>query len=179
MEIRALHSDFISLCFPFLTSRLICQFLPHRKQYISSTKPTGWWCLWKQSLFSVTYTHNIPKHCAHRVQNVRMLKMKCKWAAAAAVYSRTKLLHDSQQGQEVFVLSKGSRRALEATQPPTPWVSGEVSPRVTLPGREADHSPASSVQVVNKSSYTWSWSLPYGMQRFSRHWTFILSPSGL
>jgi hypothetical protein len=42
-----------------------------------------------------------------------------------------------------------SRPTLEHTQPHTQWVSGALSPGVKLQGREADHSYASSEEIMN------------------------------
>jgi hypothetical protein len=39
-------------------------------------------------------------------------------------------------------------------QPPIQWVPGTLSPRVKRPGREADHSPPSSAEVMNAWRYT-------------------------
>jgi len=52
------------------------------------------------------------------------------------------------------ILTTISRRysvqpALGPTQPPIQWVLGALSPVVKRPTREADHSPASSVEVKN------------------------------
>jgi hypothetical protein len=54
---------------------------------------------------------------------------------------------DPRQTQEIFPLTSVSRPALEPTQPPVQWVPGVLSPR---PGRDADHSPPSSAEVVNE-----------------------------
>jgi hypothetical protein len=43
----------------------------------------------------------------------------------------------------------GSTPALGSIQPPIQWVPGPLSPAVKRPGREADHSPPSSVEVKN------------------------------
>jgi hypothetical protein len=40
------------------------------------------------------------------------------------------------------------------TQPPTQWVLAVLIPGVKRPGREADHSPPSRVEVKNVWSYT-------------------------
>jgi hypothetical protein len=49
-----------------------------------------------------------------------------------------------------------SRTALGPTQPPVQWVLGALSLGVKRPGREADHSPPSSVEVKNACSYTFT-----------------------
>jgi hypothetical protein len=52
---------------------------------------------------------------------------------------------DSRQGQDIFLFSTISRRALELTQTPIQWVPGIFSRRyIRWPGREADHSPSSA-----------------------------------
>jgi hypothetical protein len=58
---------------------------------------------------------------------------------------------DPRQGQRIFPLSSVSRPALGPTQPPVQWVPGVLSPGIRArPGREADHSPSSSAEVVNE-----------------------------
>jgi hypothetical protein len=46
-----------------------------------------------------------------------------------------------------IILSTSSRPALGPTQSPIQWVPGALSPGVKRPGREADHSPPTSVGV--------------------------------
>jgi hypothetical protein len=41
---------------------------------------------------------------------------------------------DSRQGQEIFLLSTASRKALGSTQPPIQWVRGALSPGVKRAG---------------------------------------------
>jgi hypothetical protein len=48
----------------------------------------------------------------------------------------------------------GPNTALGSTQPPIQWVPGVLSLGVKRPGREADHSPPSIVEVKNAWSYT-------------------------
>jgi hypothetical protein len=50
-------------------------------------------------------------------------------------------------GGEFFLFTTASRTALGPTQPPIQWVSGALSLGVKRPGREADHSPPSSIEV--------------------------------
>jgi hypothetical protein len=42
-----------------------------------------------------------------------------------------------------------SRPALEPTQPPVQWITRAFTPGLKQSGREADHSPPSSVEVKN------------------------------
>jgi hypothetical protein len=53
-------------------------------------------------------------------------------------------MFDSRQGQEIFLFSTASMPALGPTQPPIPWVPGDLSPGIERPGREAKYSPPSS-----------------------------------
>jgi hypothetical protein len=58
---------------------------------------------------------------------------------------------DPRQGQRIFPLASVSRLALGPTQPPVQWVPGVLSPGVEArPGRDADHSPPSSAEVVSE-----------------------------
>jgi hypothetical protein len=57
----------------------------------------------------------------------------------------------SRQGQRIFPLSSVSRPALGLSEPPVQWIPGVLSPGVKArPGRDADHSPPSSAEVVNE-----------------------------
>jgi hypothetical protein len=53
-----------------------------------------------------------------------------------------------------FLFSTASRPALGLIQPPIQWVPGLFSLEVTWLECEADHSPPSSAEVINKWSYT-------------------------
>jgi hypothetical protein len=55
-------------------------------------------------------------------------------------------------GSKVFSIS--SRPALGLTQTPIQWVTGALSPEVKQPGREADHSAPTSVEVKKIWIYT-------------------------
>jgi hypothetical protein len=57
-------------------------------------------------------------------------------------------------GVGIFLLTTASRSALRPTQPLIQWVPGALSLGVKQPGREADHSLPSSVDVKNACSYT-------------------------
>jgi hypothetical protein len=63
---------------------------------------------------------------------------------------------DSRQGLGIFLFITVSRTAVGPTQPPIQWVPGAPSLRVKQPGREADHSPPSSAEVMNAWSYTFA-----------------------
>jgi hypothetical protein len=53
--------------------------------------------------------------------------------------------------KDFFPVASLSRPALRPTQPPVQWIPGVLSPGVKArPGRDADHSPPSSAEVVNE-----------------------------
>jgi hypothetical protein len=54
---------------------------------------------------------------------------------------------ESRQGLGIFLSTTVSRRTMRPTQPPIQWILGALSLGVKRPGREADHSPPSSVEV--------------------------------
>jgi hypothetical protein len=54
---------------------------------------------------------------------------------------------DFWRGLGIFLFTTASRAAVVPTQPPIQWVPGTLSLGVKRPGREADHSPPSSVEV--------------------------------
>jgi hypothetical protein len=54
---------------------------------------------------------------------------------------------DSRRGLWIFLFTTASRTALGPTQPPIQRVPGALSLGVKRPGREADNSPPSSVEV--------------------------------
>jgi hypothetical protein len=54
---------------------------------------------------------------------------------------------ESRQGGGNFFLTTEFRTALGPTQPPIQWVPGALSLEIRWPGREADHSLPSSVEV--------------------------------
>jgi hypothetical protein len=57
----------------------------------------------------------------------------------------------SPAGARIFPLASVSRPALGPTQPPVQWVSGGPFPGgKAWPGRDADHSPPCSAEVVNE-----------------------------
>jgi hypothetical protein len=55
-------------------------------------------------------------------------------------------------GSRIFFTS--SRPALGPIQPPIQWVTGALIPEVKRQGREADHSPPTSVEVKKICIYT-------------------------
>jgi hypothetical protein len=57
----------------------------------------------------------------------------------------------SPAGAEEFSSASVSRPAMGPTQPPVQWVPVVLSPGIKArPGRDADHSPPSSAEVVNE-----------------------------
>jgi hypothetical protein len=54
---------------------------------------------------------------------------------------------DSRRGLGIFLFTTASRTVLGPTQPPIQWAPVAVSLGVKRPGREADHSPQSRVEV--------------------------------
>jgi hypothetical protein len=71
---------------------------------------------------------------------------------------------DSQQGQEIFLLSIISGLALRPTQPPTQWALGAVYLEVKWQGHEAGDSPPSSAEVKNDGAIL---PLPHAYSRHS------------
>jgi hypothetical protein len=55
---------------------------------------------------------------------------------------------DSRQGMGIFLFTTAARPAPVPTQPPIQCVPGALSLGVNRPGCEADHSPPSSVEVI-------------------------------
>jgi hypothetical protein len=51
------------------------------------------------------------------------------------------------QYYKILLFSTAFRPTLGLTQPPTQWVPRALSPGKKRPGREADHSPPSSIEV--------------------------------
>jgi hypothetical protein len=56
--------------------------------------------------------------------------------------------------EQIFLIPTSSRPVLEPTQPPLQWVSVSVSLEVNRPGREADHSAPTNVEVKSTWFYT-------------------------
>jgi len=57
-------------------------------------------------------------------------------------------------GLDIFHFSEASKLAVGPTQPPVQWLLVAFSLVEKQPGHEADHSPLSSVKVMNAWSYT-------------------------
>jgi hypothetical protein len=57
---------------------------------------------------------------------------------------------DSRSGLGIILFTTASRTALGPTQPPIQWVPRSLSLGVNRPGREADHSPPSIVEVKER-----------------------------
>jgi hypothetical protein len=68
----------------------------------------------------------------------------------------------SPGGGKNFLFSTSSRPALGSTQPPIQWVPGALSMGVKRPGREADHSPSTSVEV--KKIWIYTFTPPYAFK---------------
>jgi hypothetical protein len=60
---------------------------------------------------------------------------------------------ESRPGLRIFSFTTVSRPALGPTQSPIQWIRGALTLWVKLPGRETNHSPPSSAEVKNASSY--------------------------
>jgi hypothetical protein len=60
---------------------------------------------------------------------------------------------DSRWGLRIFLFITMSRMVLGPTQPPIQWMPGSLSLGVKWLRHEADHSPPSSAEVKNASSY--------------------------
>jgi hypothetical protein len=63
---------------------------------------------------------------------------------------------ETRRGMGISLFTTVSRPALGLTQPPNQWVPGALSVVKRL-GREADHSPSSSVELYSHSPSTPSW----------------------
>jgi len=50
---------------------------------------------------------------------------------------------------EEFLFTSECRLAVGPTKPPSQWVPGTISLGVKRPGRESNHSPPSSAEVMN------------------------------
>jgi len=61
---------------------------------------------------------------------------------------------DSQRGLGIFLFFIASIPALGPTQSPIQWAPGIISTVIKRPGREADHSPPSTVEFKKAWSYT-------------------------
>jgi hypothetical protein len=61
---------------------------------------------------------------------------------------------DPRRGLGIFLFTTASRTVLVPAQLPIQWIPGVLSLVVKRPGREADHSPSSCVEVKNAWRYT-------------------------
>jgi hypothetical protein len=59
-----------------------------------------------------------------------------------------------RQGMGIFLFTIVSRPTLGPKKPPTQWVPGALTLGLKRLGREADHSPPSTIDVKNVCSYT-------------------------
>jgi hypothetical protein len=84
---------------------------------------------------------------SHHYENVKskVIEISKKYLAGCA----TEEFKFDSRHKEIFLLSITSRPTLEPVQPPIQWISGANSLRVKSLGREVDHSPQSSVEVMN------------------------------
>jgi hypothetical protein len=76
-----------------------------------------------------------------------MLEIWRSSIGVATVYGLDYREFDSRRGMGIYLFTTASSPALGPTQPPIQWVTGDLSPAVKRPEREADHSPPSSAEV--------------------------------
>jgi hypothetical protein len=67
---------------------------------------------------------------------------------------RTRCRCSSPDRGKIFLLYSSSSPVLRLTQLPIQWVQGDLSPGIKRPGREADHSLRTGVEVKNTWIYT-------------------------
>jgi hypothetical protein len=72
---------------------------------------------------------------------------KLEWVSIAMGYGLDSRVSIPFRGN--FIHPKACRLDLSTTQPPLQWIPGTLSPGIKGPGREADHSPASSAEIKN------------------------------
>jgi hypothetical protein len=115
-----------------------------------------WWC------YSFVYRlqENVNWHPGYRNCSARCIhanppptrNLQTRWHLVATSL-RVKIiltpLGSVRRGMGIFLFTTASRTALEPTQTPIQWVPGALTLGVKRPGREADHSPASSAEVKN------------------------------
>jgi hypothetical protein len=82
-----------------------------------------------------TYNYDIRQHLG-----LALLKQATGWTIGI-------LRFDSRRGLGIFLSTTAARTALAPIQTPIQWVPGSLSLGIKRPGREADHSPLSSVEV--------------------------------
>jgi hypothetical protein len=103
----------------------------------------------------LTQRSNLRTHSLGRAHYYCMdHKNLCNWSRGSSVNVVTRLQagrpgFDSSHEQGYFLFATASGPALGPTQPPIQRVSKSLSLGVKRLGREADHSPQSSVYVTN------------------------------
>jgi hypothetical protein len=128
-------------------SRLLCSSFVHR--YFSFLTPLAQ--LFVHELPSVTYLTQ------YALVVLGVTTMWLEWVCAGALAATDMKIMDSWVARagrpgldsrhgKIFLFSAAFGQALRSNQPPIQWA---VSPGINRPGREADHSPPSSVEVRN------------------------------
>jgi hypothetical protein len=105
------------------------------------------WRLGKRTKFYSNQEDAIPKFCLSRNY---ILKLR----TTALGYGLDDQGFESQHEVEIYLFTTETGPNLQPTQPPIQWVPGTLSLGIKWPGREADHSPPTSVEVKNTWSYT-------------------------
>jgi hypothetical protein len=109
-------------------------------------------CLWTLMFaLSGQYTYKITLKLIELALN-RAGIAQSVWRLATG--SRPRVRSSSPGGGKTFFFSMASRPALGSTQSPIQWEPGAFSPGVKQPGREADHSPATSAEIKKTRIYT-------------------------
>jgi hypothetical protein len=66
------------------------------------------------------------------------------------LYDRAIEVQYPAEAKRIFPLASLSRQALGPTQPPVQWVLGALPPGLKRLGRDTDHSPPSSAEVMSE-----------------------------
>jgi hypothetical protein len=112
-----------------------------------------WWVHWKKCFRGLVIGSNLRKEPDDDISNLRSVDV----GKSVEILLREELGvlgFDSRRGLGIFLFTIASRTAPGPTQPPIQWVPGTLSLGINHPGREADHSPPSSVEVKNAWSHT-------------------------